>query len=116
MGTSGPSALFAYQPAILGRFPAIVAGVIHATGVTNGPTPAGLAEAFAATQVEVRERIGDTPLSEIPALAAWRRAKVQTVDIDPGQHVIMRVDGRPGDVGAGTAERRWQAAPVERAA
>ena len=34
-------------------------------------------------------------------LAAWRLAKVQTVDINLARQVIMRVDGRIGDVGAG---------------
>jgi DNA/RNA-binding domain of Phe-tRNA-synthetase-like protein len=50
-----------------------VGGVIHATGVTNGPTPAALAEAFRAEAVAVRARLGDTPLSDLPTLAAWRR-------------------------------------------
>jgi hypothetical protein len=32
-------------------------------------------------------------------LAAWRLAKVQTVDIDPAGQVTMRMDGRSRDVG-----------------
>jgi DNA/RNA-binding domain of Phe-tRNA-synthetase-like protein len=78
-------ALFRYDPAILERFPGIVGGVIHATGVTNGPTPPGLVEAFAATQAAVRTRIGETPLSEIPSLAAWRRA-FRAFGVDPTQY------------------------------
>jgi DNA/RNA-binding domain of Phe-tRNA-synthetase-like protein len=78
-------ASFRYDPAILERFPGIVGGVIHATGVTNGPTPPGLAEAFAATQVAVRTRIGETPLSDIPSLAAWRRA-FRAFGVDPTQY------------------------------
>lgn len=39
---------FRYDPAIVERFPAIVGGVIHVTGVTNGPTPPDLLAAFAA--------------------------------------------------------------------
>lgn len=76
---------FRYEPAILERFPGIVGGVIHATGVTNGPTPRALAEAFAATQAAVRAQIGDTALSELPALAAWRRV-FRTFGVDPTQY------------------------------
>jgi DNA/RNA-binding domain of Phe-tRNA-synthetase-like protein len=76
---------FAYDPAILERFPGIVGGVIHATGVANGPTPSSLAAAFAAEQAAVRARIGETPLSEIPALAAWRRV-FRGFGVDPTQY------------------------------
>ena len=65
---------FSYDPAIVERFPTIVGGVISATGVTNGPSPAALVEAFRAEQASVLDRIGETPMSELPSLAAWRRA------------------------------------------
>ena len=63
---------FGYAPEVLERFPNVVGGVIHADGVVNGPAPAGLSAAFAAEQRAVIERIGATPLSELPTLAAWR--------------------------------------------
>jgi DNA/RNA-binding domain of Phe-tRNA-synthetase-like protein len=78
-------ALFRYDPAILERFPGIVGGVIHATGVTNGTTPASLTEAFVAEQAAVRVRIGDTPLSELPALGGWRRV-FRGFGVDPTQY------------------------------
>ncbi|MEO8229462.1 MAG: phenylalanine--tRNA ligase beta subunit-related protein [Chloroflexota bacterium] len=78
-------ACFRYQPAILERFPGIAGGVIHASGVTNGPTPSGLAEQFATTQAEVRAQIGATPLSELPSLAAWRRV-FRSFGVDPTQY------------------------------
>jgi DNA/RNA-binding domain of Phe-tRNA-synthetase-like protein len=78
-------ALFRYAPEILERFPGIVGGVIHATAVTNGETPPALAEAFASEQATVRTRIGDTPLSEIPELAAWRRV-FRGFGVDPTQY------------------------------
>lgn len=78
-------ARFHYEPEILERFPTIVGGVILATSVSNGPTSAGLAEAFKAEQAVVRDRLGDTPLSEIPALAAWRRA-FRAFGVDPTQY------------------------------
>lgn len=78
-------ASFRYDPAILERFPGIVGGVIQATGVRNGPTSPGLAEAFAAEQAAVIARIGATPLSEIPSLVAWRRA-FRSFGVDPTQY------------------------------
>ncbi len=74
--------LFGYDPAITARFPTIVGGVIHAVGVTNGPSPTDLVEAFRVEQATVIARIGDTPLSEVPSLAAWRRA-FRAFGVDP---------------------------------
>ena len=68
----GTMARFAYDHEILERFPAVVGGVIHATGVTNKAAPGELTAAYLAEQASVRERIGETPLSELPTLAAWR--------------------------------------------
>ena len=65
-------ARFAYDHEILERFPAVVGGVIHADGVANRPATAELTAAYRAEQAAVRERIGDTPLSELPTLTAWR--------------------------------------------
>ena len=65
-------ARFGYDHEILERFPNVVGGVIHADGLTNRPAPAELTAAFRAEQASVRERIGETPLSELPTLAAWR--------------------------------------------
>lgn len=76
---------FAYAPDILERFPGIVGGVLHATGVINGPTPSSLVAAFATEQAAVRARIGDTPLSEIPAVVAWRRV-FRGFGVDPTQY------------------------------
>ncbi len=64
---------FRYDPAVTDRFPTIVGGVIHVRGVTSGATPTDLANAFRTEQAAVLDRIGDTPLSEVPTLAAWRR-------------------------------------------
>lgn len=73
---------FAYDPAIGERFPAVVGGAIHAVGVTNGPSSPALAEAFKAEQRAALARIGTTPLSELPSLAAWRRA-FRAFGVDP---------------------------------
>jgi DNA/RNA-binding domain of Phe-tRNA-synthetase-like protein len=73
---------FAYDPTVTARFPTIAGGVIHAVGLANGPSPAALLEAFEAEQAAVRERIGATPLSELPSLAAWRRV-FRSFGVDP---------------------------------
>jgi DNA/RNA-binding domain of Phe-tRNA-synthetase-like protein len=78
-------ARFRYDPAILERSPGIAGGVIHATGIRNGPTPPDLAAAFAAEQAAVRASLGATPLSELPTLAAWRRA-FRAFGVDPTQY------------------------------
>lgn len=67
------SARFRYDPAVLERFPATRGGVLHATGLVNGLAPAELAAAYRGEQARVREQLQDTPLAEVPALAAWRR-------------------------------------------
>ena len=64
--------VFRYDDAILAAFPGVVGGVITATGVTNGAAPSALAAAYVDEQTVVRERLGETPLSEVPSLAAWR--------------------------------------------
>ena len=78
-------ASFRYCPDIIERFPAIVGGVIHATGVHNGPTPPRLAAAFHDETLAVRAQIGETPLSELPTLAAWRKA-FRGFGVDPTQY------------------------------
>jgi DNA/RNA-binding domain of Phe-tRNA-synthetase-like protein len=66
--------LFQYHPDVLASYPNIVGGIILAEGLTNGPTPANLLQDYEEEQRAVLDRIGDTPLSEIESLNAWRRA------------------------------------------
>ena len=63
---------FRYDPAILERYPDVVGGLILACGLMNGPTPPALREAYAAEQAAVIARLGQTPLSQVSSLAAWR--------------------------------------------
>lgn len=65
---------FGYHPEIVDRFPGVRGSVVHAVGLTNGPSPSELRAAYEVGQREVMTQIGDTPLSEIPSLEAWRRA------------------------------------------
>lgn len=67
-------ASFQYHPAIVAQFPNLVSGIILGTGAANTPTSEPLAQLYMAEQQAVAARIGSTPLSELPALAAWRQA------------------------------------------
>jgi len=73
---------FRYDPTVVEQFPDVVGGVLLAGGLTVGETPQALAEAFAAEQRAVLDRIGQTPLSELPSLNAWRRA-FRAFGVDP---------------------------------
>jgi DNA/RNA-binding domain of Phe-tRNA-synthetase-like protein len=63
-----------YHPDLLLRYPNLCGGVILANGMHNQPTPPELLSHFQTEQQLVLRRIGDTPLSEIPSLSAWRGA------------------------------------------
>jgi DNA/RNA-binding domain of Phe-tRNA-synthetase-like protein len=76
---------FHYDDEILARYPRVVGGVILARGMTNGSTPESLLAAYAAEQQATLQRLGSTPLSQIPALAAWRTA-FRGFDVDPTQY------------------------------
>ena len=93
---------FCYHPAILERFPDVVGGVILARGMTNGPTPESLQTAYMAEQQAVLKKIGETPLSQIPALAAWRGA-FRKFGLDPTQYrsaaeALLRRLTKKGDI------------------
>ncbi len=63
---------FQYHPEVLARFPQTVGGVILASGLHNQVTPETLRADYLFEQQETLRRIGSTPLSDIPSLAAWR--------------------------------------------
>jgi DNA/RNA-binding domain of Phe-tRNA-synthetase-like protein len=67
-------ATFQYHAEVLARYPDLAGGVILAEGMSNGPTPEGLREAYLKEQQATLARIGETLLSEVESLAAWRKA------------------------------------------
>ncbi len=77
--------IFRYAPDLLARYPHIVGGMILARGLTNGPTPQALLDVYEAEQQATLARIGQTPLSQIPALAAWRGV-FRAFGVDPTQY------------------------------
>ena len=93
---------FAYSDEIVARFPTIRSGVLHASGLTNGPTPTSLQNAYRAEQRATNERIGETRLSEILSIAAWRRVFSQS-GVKPTQYrnaaeALLRRLTKRGDV------------------
>lgn len=93
---------FRYHPAIAERFPDVVGGVILARGMTNRPTPESLQAAYLAEQQTVLHKIGETPLSQIPSLAAWRGA-FRKFGLDPTQYrsaaeALLRRLTKKGDI------------------
>lgn len=93
---------FQYHEAIFTRYPAIVGGVILAHNLTNGPSPASLQEAYHAEQQKTLARLGDTPLSKIESLSAWRGA-FRGFGVDPTQYrsaaeALLRRLTKKGDI------------------
>lgn len=94
--------MFRYDSAILARFPAVTGGVILATGLRNGPTPKLLRAAYLEEQRATLTRIGETPLSQLPTLAAWRSA-FRRFGVDPTQcrsaaEALLRRLTKKGDI------------------
>ena len=93
---------FRYDAAILERFPAVTGGVILATGLRNGPTPEPLRAAYLEEQRATLARIGETPLSQLKTLAAWRGA-FRRFGVDPTQcrcaaEALLRRLTKKGDI------------------
>jgi DNA/RNA-binding domain of Phe-tRNA-synthetase-like protein len=65
---------FAYHPDVRERYPDVRAAVIHATGLVNGASPPALLDEYLAEQRAALQRLGATPIADIPSIAAWRRA------------------------------------------
>ena len=93
---------FRYDAEIVERFPTIRGGVIYSTGLSNDSTPPDLRELFAAEQQQVLADIGQTPLSEIPSIQAWRRT-FSAFGVKPTQYrsaveALLRRLTKQGDI------------------
>ena len=78
-------AIFAYEEAVAKRYPTVRAGVVHATGLANGPSPPELLDEYRAEQQAASERLKATAIADLPSIAAWRRAFTQ-FGAKPTQH------------------------------
>jgi DNA/RNA-binding domain of Phe-tRNA-synthetase-like protein len=93
---------FQYHTDILSTFPQVRAGVVLGQGLHNGSSPDDLQQAFIAEQKAVLAEIGDTPLSELPTLAAWRSA-FRKFDVNPTKYrsaieALLRRLTKKGDI------------------
>lgn len=94
--------IFQYSDQIISNYPQVVGGVILAKGMSNTPTSAALRELYLAEQRAVKARIGDTPLSELPSLSAWRRA-ISAFGVSPTKYrsaaeALLRRLTKKGDI------------------
>lgn len=64
---------FAYDHALIERYPTIHAGAIHTTGIANGNSQPTLLEEYRAEQRAAAGRMEATAISDIPSISAWRR-------------------------------------------
>lgn len=93
---------FEYHPEIVSRYPELIGGLIYGQNVQNTPSSPALQQQYTAEQQAVIQRLGTTPLSEIPALAAWRKA-FRGFNVDPTQYrsapeALLRRLTKQGDI------------------
>jgi DNA/RNA-binding domain of Phe-tRNA-synthetase-like protein len=94
--------MFAYDNAVAERYPTIRAGVIHATGLANGPSPPDLLDEYRAEQHAASERLKATAIADLPSIAAWRRVFTR-FGAKPTQHrnaaeALQRRLAKRGDI------------------
>ena len=94
--------MFAYDDAVAERYPTIRAGVIHATGLTNGPSSPELQEEYRVEQRAAFEKLDATAVADLPSIAAWRRAFAR-FGAKPTQHrnaaeALLRRLAKRGDI------------------
>jgi DNA/RNA-binding domain of Phe-tRNA-synthetase-like protein len=95
-------AVFQYHADILTDYPDLAGGVIIARDLQGGDTPEGLRQQYQAEQQATIQRIGETPLSQIESLAAWRGA-FRKFGVDPTQYrcaaeALLRRLTKKGDI------------------
>lgn len=93
---------FQYHQQIIENYSQIVGGVIIAQDMSNQPTSDALRDHYLAEQETVKKRIGDTLLSEIESLSAWRRA-ISAFGVSPTKYrsaaeALLRRLTKKGDI------------------
>ena len=93
---------FRYHPDILIRYPSVCGGVVLAEDMHNDSTPEELQQSFLTEQQAVLAKIGETPLSELPSLSAWRGA-FRAFGVDPTKYrsaaeALLRRLTKKGDI------------------
>jgi DNA/RNA-binding domain of Phe-tRNA-synthetase-like protein len=94
--------VFRYDDEVIEQFPTIRAGVVHATGLANGPSSPRLLEEYGAEQRSALERLRAVAIADFPSIAAWRRVFTR-FGAKPTQHrsaaeaLLRRLD-KHGDI------------------
>ncbi len=93
---------FVYDNEILDRFPFISGGFVVGKGLKNRISPVEVVRLYQLEQEAVKNRIGDTPLSELPTLAGWRTA-FRAFGVDPtgyrsAAEALLRRLTKKGDI------------------
>ena len=93
---------FQYDVRIIENYPRLTAGVIVARAMSNAATSDPLRDNYLAEQASVKARIGETPLSELPSLKAWRRA-ISAFGVSPTKYrsaaeALLRRLTKKGDI------------------
>jgi DNA/RNA-binding domain of Phe-tRNA-synthetase-like protein len=94
--------MFQYDESLLAAFPKTVGGVIRARGMVNRLSSDSLKEAFFAEQKRMIAVIGETALSDLSSLAAWRRI-FSAFGVSPTQYrsapeALLRRLTKQGDI------------------
>lgn len=66
--------MFAYADEVAERYPTVRAGVVHASGLVNGPSSPALLDEYRAEQRAASDRLKATAIADLASIAAWRRA------------------------------------------
>ncbi len=93
---------FQYDKRIIENYPNLTAGVIVARDMSNEATSDELRGEYLAEQEAVKTRIGDTALSQLPSLSAWRRA-ISAFGVSPTKYrsaaeALLRRLTKKGDI------------------
>ncbi len=93
---------FQYHPDIPIRFPLLSGVGILGNHLANQPSPAALVDLYRGEQTVVLQRLGTTPLSDLPTLAGWRSA-FRKFGVDPTQYrcaaeALLRKLTKKGDI------------------
>lgn len=93
---------FQYDEKIIENYPNIIGGVIITSGMSNPPTSDELKSGYLLEQEAVKNRIGDTPLSELASLSAWRKA-ISAFGVSPTKYrsaaeALLRRLTKKGDI------------------
>ena len=94
--------MFAYDEAVVRRFPTIRAGVLHATGLVNGKSPPELLDEYETEQRAVSGKLETTAVADLPSIAAWRRV-FAGFGVKPTRHrnaaeALLRRLSKHGDI------------------